>query len=186
MKGLTSVVLAIGMAGVLAGAAGAAQGTTPPPTQTPVPRPFPGTKPPPATAKPAAPQTAGQTPATGPQDGGTIDPRLAGIQLYPGLVLLEKIDTGTNQWLYLLGTNDSYAGVLNFYKAALRKNGDEVSRQPAMHQFDIGSFDSRTMTYRPGVTVTDYLVPDPAGYLHVEGTVEKRYRTIVQIIPQAR
>jgi hypothetical protein len=173
---------AVGVAGPLYGQP---QTQTPPP----VPKPFPGATQTTTGAKP----TPTATPlAGGATDGGAIDPMLAGIPLYPGVQLLMTTDLrpttegGKTQKLFVFGTNDTYAGIVNFYRTALRKNGEEVSRVPAIQQFDLGSFDANTMAQRPSVIVKDYTWPEPQGYLHADGKTEKRYRSLVQIIPPAR
>ena len=52
-----------------------------------------------------------------------------------------------------------------------------------MHQFDLGRYDERVMAFAPSVVVKDYAWNGSEGYLHVSGTTDKRYRTIIQIIP---
>jgi hypothetical protein len=77
--------------------------------------------------------------------------------------------------------------VVTFYKSQLKKSGEEISRTPWIHQFDLGSFDASAMTQRPSVIVKDYVIPDdPAGYRQVSGITEKRFKTVIQIIPVAR
>ena len=155
----------------------------PPPTQTPVPKPFPGATPP-ATNKPATPATAEVIPKPGAtQEGSSFDPRLAGVPIYPGAEMLESFDGGSNQRVFLFGSAMPYADVVAFYKTQLRSGGNEVFRTPAMQQFDLGQFRSETMAYRPSVVVKDYGAADSAGYLHISGTTEKRYRTVIQIVP---
>jgi hypothetical protein len=147
-------------------------------TTTPVPKPFPTSAPAPTT-KPVAP---GQAPAVSPQDGGNLDPRLAGIPIYTGAELLSSFDTGRGQWLFTFGTDMPYSDVIAFYKSQVRSSGTEIFKTPLVHQFDLGQFRSETMVYRPGVVVKDYS-GDTQGYLHVTGTTEKRYRTVIQIVP---
>jgi hypothetical protein len=157
---------------------GVAAQSTPPPTQTPVPKPFPtGTQPP--TTKPLGPIIPT---ASAQQDGAAVDPRLTGIPIYPGAELLSSFDTGRGQYVFLLGSNMSYTDIVGFYKGHLRNSGSEVFRTPPMQQFDLGPFRSETMAYRPSVVVKDYSI-DSQGYLHVAGTTEKRYRTVIQIVP---
>jgi len=162
------------------------QTQTPPPTQTPVPKPapFPGANPP-SPNKPAGPTTPATQPApatSGVQQGGPIDPRLAGIPIYPGADLLESFDGGGNQQVFLFGSTMPYSDVLAFYKTQLRSGGNEIFRTPAMQQFDLGSFRAETMAYRPSVVLKDY-GGSGAAYLHVTGTTEKRYQTVIQIVP---
>ena len=157
--------------------------TPPPPTPTPLPKPapFPGAQTPVPSARPASPAPA----STGAvQDAGATDPRLAGVPMYPGALFLESFDVGSGQRVWVFGTNDLYADVVAFFKAQLKKSGEEVSRKtPAIQQFDLGSFDSGTMAQRPGILVKDFTWPDQAGYVHVVGTTEQRYKTLIQIIP---
>jgi hypothetical protein len=175
---------------VLATSALAAQ-TAPPPAQTPVPRPtpFPGSAPPPATTpKPATPAADGvAAPQCASAGSAPTDPLLAGIPLYPCAVYLETFDVGTNQRLFAFGTNDAYLDVVQFYKTQLKKSGEEVSKLPAIYQFERGAFDSGTMTQRPGIIVKDYAWPAVTdAYLHVSGTTGTRYRTVIQVIPASK
>jgi hypothetical protein len=39
------------------------------------------------------------------------------------------------------------------------------------------------MAYPPSIVVKDYFSENSPGYLFVDGTSEKRYRTIIQIVP---
>lgn len=173
-------------AGVFAAAvmtASVAAGQSAPPV--PRPAPFPGSTPPPATtAKPATPATG--APAGAPQDGAALDPKLAGIPILPGAQLLSSFDAGRGQHVFLLGTNLTYAEAVAFYKAQLRSSGSEIFRAPAMQQFDLGPFRSDTMSYRPSVVVKDHTWMDSPGYLHVSGTTETRFRTVIQIVPVAK
>ena len=116
------------------------------------------------------------------QDGGALDARLTGVPIYPGAELLSSFDTGRGQYVFLLGSTMPYSEIVGFYKGHLRNSGSEVFKTPAMQQFDLGPFRSETMAYRPSVVVKDYSTDSP-GYLHVAGTTEKRYRTVIQIVP---
>ncbi len=174
--------LALGFA--VAGAVLCAQ-TAPPPTQTPVPKPFPGAQTPVSTAKPTAPTP---TPAAGAQNWSAVDPSLAGVPPYQGAEFLGSFDAGRGQRLFVFGTNDDYAEVVRVYKTLFRKSGVEVSRTPRIQQFDFdrASFDSNTQQ-RPSVLVKDYAWPQPTdAYVHVAGTVEKRFRTLIQVIPATK
>jgi len=158
----------------------------PPPAQTPVPKPFPGANPPaPNPNKPATPgnpatQTAPKT--SNSQEGSAFDPRLTGVPIYPGAEMLSSFESGT-QRVFLFGSTMPYSDVVSYYKTQLRSGGNEVFKTPAMQQFDLGSFRSETMDYRPSVVVKDYGATETAGYLFVTGTAEKRYRTVIQIVP---
>jgi hypothetical protein len=153
---------------------------------TPVPKPFPGSGAPPTSApsKPA-PQTAKPAAATpaDPQDAGAIDPRLTGVVIYPGAELLYSFDSGHGQHVFMFGTDMPYSDIVAFYKGRFRTGGSEVFRTPAMHQFDLGPFRSDVMLYRPSIVVKDYTGPESKGYVHVSGTTEKRFRTVIQIVP---
>jgi len=157
--------------------------SAPPPTQTPVPRPFPGASQPPAPAPASTAGMPGATMAGAPADGAQFDPLLRTIKIYPGAQLLHATDAGPKQKVFTFGTNETYGSVVTFYKTLLRKSGEEVLRAPGIHQFDLGGFDGNTMVQRPSIVVKDYTSPDPTGYVHVEGIVEKRFRTLIQIIP---
>lgn len=178
-----ALTCAVGVAGPVLGQA---QTQTPPP---PVPLPFPGST---QTATGAKPTPAATPLAGGATDGSTVDPLLAGIPLYPGVQLLMTTELrnpgegARTQRVFVFGTNDAYAGIVNFYRTFLKRNGEEVSRVPAIQQFDLGSFDANTMAQRPSVIVKDYTWPEPQGYLHADGKVEKRFKSVVQIIPAAR
>jgi hypothetical protein len=175
---------------LLLAAAGAAQTSQAPPVPRPfpgaTPAPPPGTKPAdpatttgsksaPATAKPAAPETTTQTNTA---QGG------AAPFAYPGSEFLSSFDAGRDQRLYIYGTNASFAEILLYYKGALKAgSGRELMKTPAMQQFDIGRFDEDTMAYPPSVVVKDYTWNNSPGYLFVNGTTEKRFKTIIQIVP---
>ena len=105
------------------------------------------------------------------------------MPIYNGATFLQSFDLDKTQTVFVFGTNDSYATVVGFYKGKIR-GGQEVSKTPGIQQFDLGNFDSGTMTQRPSVVVKDYTWPDPTGYLHVSGTKQTRYLTIIQIIPK--
>lgn len=159
----------------------------PPPTTTQGPKPFPGATPP--ASNPNKPTTQGTpaTAATAPktsnsQEGSAFDPRLTGVPIYPGAEMLSSFESGT-QRVFLFGSTMPYSDVVSYYKTQLRSGGNEVFKTPAMQQFDLGSFRSETMDYRPSVVVKDYGATETAGYLFVTGTAEKRYRTVIQIVP---
>jgi len=156
----------------------------------PVPRPFPGATPAqpsankpadpaapaPTTAKPAPPPVT-PNPANTAQNG-------AAAFVYPGAEFLSSFDAGRDQRFYLYGTNASFAEIVLYYKGALKTGGGrELMKTPAMQQFDIGRFDEDTMAYPPSVVVKDYTWNNSAGYLFVNGTTEKRFKTIIQIVP---
>lgn len=169
---LLTVSLVAAPASLASGQASSQSGQTPPPA----PRPFPGAAPPSAST-PAKPQVKPPEPSIA---------ELGNASVMPNAEFLESIDAGRGQRILLYGTNMPFDQVLTYYKASLRgASGRELFREPLMYQFDLGRFDERTMTYPPSVVVKDYSAAGSNGYLHVAGTVEKRYRTIIQIVPVA-
>lgn len=157
-------------------------------TTTPVPKPapFPTGTPAPSTAKPNPQTQKTPVPATASQDGSAVDARLAGVPIYPGAELLSSFDAGRGQWVFTFGTDMPFSDIVAYYKTQLRSSGAEVFRVPLIQQFDLGPFRSETMAYRPGVVVKDYSTPDSQGFLHVAGTTEKRFRSVIQIVPATK
>ena len=83
------------------------------------------------------------------------------------------------------GTNTPYADIVVYYKNILKNSSNrELFRTPAMHQFDLGRYAEETMAYPPSVVVKDYTWNESQGYLVVSGTAEKRYKTVIQIVPR--
>jgi hypothetical protein len=176
-----SILCAAAALTALAAAAPAAQQTTAGQTQTqappppPKPSPFPG-------AISAGTKTA--DPAAATQKAAPTIAELGNAQVMPNAEFLESFDAGRGQQYLLYGTNMPFDQVVTYYKAQLRGANDrELFREPPMHQFDLGRWDERTMAYPPSVVVKDYTWNGSEGYLHVTGTVERRYRTIIQIVP---
>ncbi|MEO8483058.1 MAG: hypothetical protein ABI634_12665 [Acidobacteriota bacterium] len=161
----------------------------------PVPRPFPGsgTSSPSTAGTPPAPQVPGPanptptaTPTATPLEPPPSSPATllpTTIPVYPSAEFLESYDAGSGQRYYLYGSNLPYVEVLAFYRNALKNGGRELYKLPAMQQFDLGKFQEDTMAYPPSVVVKDYSSANSSGYLFVSGTTEKRYRTIIQIVP---
>lgn len=156
------------VAGALAGllvCATVAAAQTPPPR----PNPFPAAGAP----NPAGPQT----------QPAPVDATL-GTVMYPAAVFLETIDAGKGgQQYHLYGTDAPYVDIVNYFKATLKQGGRTLFQTPAMHQFELGRFREETMAYPPSVVVKDYLWNGSEGYLHVSGTTQRRYRTIIQVVP---
>ena len=168
----------------LAAPALASQGGTqvqaPPPTQNPPsPRPFPGAGAPAAgTAKPADTATAPQaTPAR------PTDTALGGAPVYPGAEFIDSYDAGSGQRYFLYGTDAPFLEIVAYYKKILNSGGRELFKAPAMHQFDLGRYQEETMAYPPSVVVKDHTWNGSAGYAVVVGTQQKRFKTIIQIVP---
>lgn len=185
----------------------AAQGQARSQTSIPVPRPFPQpnqpSSPPPATTPSTPPATTPSTttpPATTPSrvpDQTAPAPvvsaasrpteRELGAPIYPTADYLDSYDAGQGQRYYLFGTNAAYADIVAYYKNVLHDSGHELFKAPAMQEFDLGKFRDDTMAYPPSVVVKDYTWALDGGrsdgYLAVDGTKEKRYKTIIQIVP---
>jgi hypothetical protein len=171
---------------------------TPP---VPVPRPFPqpsqpsapppsSTAPPPTTAakSPSAPATTASAPAATPAaTANRPTERDLGVPIYPAADYLDAYDAGHGQRYYLFGTNAPFADIVAYYKNMLHDSGHELFKAPAMQQFDLGKFRDDTMAYPPSVVVKDYTWSLDGqrsdGYLAVDGTREKRYKTVIQIVP---
>ena len=150
----------------------------------PVPRPFPG-----APRRRRRPLQAAPAPINRPalpaaQSGAPTDALLGvpGI-IAPGLEFLEAFDAGKGQRCYLYGTTAPFLDTVAYYRQLLKDGGRELFKSPAMQQFDLGKFQEQSMTYPPSVVVKDYAAGGSAGYLHVVGTRQLRYPTIVQIVP---
>jgi hypothetical protein len=173
-------------------------GQTPP---IPVPRPFPQPNQPSSTPS-APPSTTTPPPTTTPKGAAQPAPppavapaavvnrptdRDLGVPVYPAADYLDSYDAGHGQRYYLFGTNAAFADIVAYYKSTLHDNGHELFKAPAMQQFDLGRFRDDTMAYPPSVVVKDYTwAPDGQrsdGYLAVNGTTEKRYKTVIQIVP---
>lgn len=150
-----------------------AAGVSPALAQTPPPRPvpFPGG----ATRPPASAPTETETQA--PSDTAL------GAPLYPAAVFLETIDAGKGQQYHLYGVNAPYADIVIYYRTTLKNGGREIFEAPAMHQWELGRFQSQTMAYPPSIVVKDYTWNGSEGYPHVSGATVTRYRTIIQIVP---
>jgi hypothetical protein len=163
----------------------------------PVPRPFPGSgptqapapvdrTPPPAPAPTssapqaaAPPAPAASTPAPAP-DAPVLP---SSVPIYPSAEFLESFDAGSGQRYYLYGTNLPYAELVSYYRTVLKDGGRDIYKSPGMHQFDLGRYREDSMAYPPSIVIKDYASSDSAGYLFVSGTTEKRFRTIIQVVP---
>lgn len=132
---------------------------------------------------PAPPPTAAAAPAPSGQPGAPTDASLGvpGV-IYPPAEYLESFDLGRNQRCYLFGTNAAYLEVVTYYKQALKDGGRELFKAPAMQQYDLGKFQEQTMSAQPSVVVKDFAFTGD-GYLHVDGTKAKRFKTLIQIVP---
>ena len=160
-----------------------------------VPQPFPGSSP----SKPADPPPPGPPPApaapssaplpTAPAPAVEVPPPPAGAQapqglpVYPTAEFIDGFDAGSGQRYYLYGSDMPFEEIVAYYRNVLKNGGRELFREPPMRQFDLGRFQENTMAYPPSVVVKDYTWNGGTGYLAVSGTTEKRYRTIIQIVP---
>lgn len=157
----------------------------------PVPRPFPGAPAPPGpsaprTPAPAAPAPAASQPASPPVEAPSAPagPDL-GVPLYPTADYLESIDAGSGQQYHLYGTATPYGEIVAYYRTVLKNGGREIYRTPGTYQFELGRYDDDRMAYPPSVVIKDYAGEESGGYLFPSGTTEKRYATIIQVVPPA-
>jgi hypothetical protein len=152
----------------------------------PVPRPFPGASLPPAAPAKPAPQTAPpQTPpadATCATTGAPTEASLM-VRVPPTAEYLESYDAGRGQCFYIFGTNDLYADVVQYFRSLQLRGQKEIYREPPMHGFELGKFDDRSMAFPPSVVVKDYTWNNGEGYAFVKGSTQKRFKTIIQIVP---
>jgi len=148
--------------------------TTPPKTEPETPK---STSAAPATTLATAPTATVQQPA------GAPTAESLGAPLYPTAEFLESFDAGRGQRYYIFGTNAAYLEVSGYYKNVMRNGGRTIFEAPAMQQWDLAKFQDQTMSYQPSVVVKDYTWNGGTGYLFVEGTKEKRFKTVIQIVP---
>ena len=107
-----------------------------------------------------------------------------GVPIYPGATFIKSFNAGQGQRYYLFGTTGSFAELVAYYKAQLRKGGDLVYDEPPVHMFEVGRFREESMAFPPGVTVKDYTWGGGRGYLvPTPGANPSRYPTIIQIVP---
>ena len=145
---------------------------------------FPGSvQPAPPTATPSAQPTPPGRPSSTPAPVKNDAPPDVRALAYPSADYLGAIDAGRGQRYYLFGTNTPYPDILMYYKNVLKNSGRELFKTPAMQQFDLGKYSEDTMAYPPSVVVKDYTWNGSEGYLHVDGVMEKRFRTVIQIVP---
>jgi hypothetical protein len=162
----------------------------------PVPRPFPGAGTPAQTANEPAPASReqpadpAQPPAAAPTAATTAsapaasaDAPPADLPVYPAAEFLGSYDAGHGQRYYLYGTNAAYDEIVQYYRNTLHTGGREIFKQPLTRQFDLGRYDDDRMSFPPSVVVKDYTWNGSDGYLHVSGTTETRYKTVIQIVP---
>jgi hypothetical protein len=182
------------------GSLGAQTQTQAPPI--PIPRPFPqpnqpptsppATRVPDSTPAPAPPRAS--QPTTAPAAVATTPPTVSrptdrdlGVTVYPAAEFIDSYDAGHGQRYYLFGTNAPYADIVAYFRTTLRDSGHELFKAPAMQVFDLGKYRDDTMAYPPSVVVKDYTWALDGqrsdGYLVIDGTKEKRYKTVIQIVP---
>lgn len=159
--------------------------------QPPVPQPFPKPgetsrptpAPPPARTQPAQPQGKPDAPPTAVPDQSPSEATL-GVAIFPNSQYIASYDAGRGQRYYLFGTNETFAVVVNYYKALLKQKGELVFETPATHMFEVGRFREETMAFPPGVTIKDYTWGGSEGYPNPKpGAQPARYRIIIQVVP---
>jgi len=103
------------------------------------------------------------------------------VPVYPGAEFLDSYDAGRGQKYVLFGSDAAFETVAAFYKQELKNSGKDIL--PGMRQFELGDFKSDRMAYPPSVVIKNYAASEPSGYLFVKGSAEKRYPTVIQIVP---
>ena len=162
----------------------------------PVPKPFPKpgqpttTSAPPTTTPAQPPARVPENPARVPEvtsqaPAGTPTEASLGVPFYPTWEFLESFDAGRGQRYYIFGSNAAYAEIVGYYKNVMKNGGRTIFEAPAMQQWDLGKFQEQTMAYPPSIVVKDYSWNGSAGYLFVDGAKEKRFKTVIQIVPAA-
>lgn len=166
----------------------------------PVPRPFPQpSQPPPSSQPPTTTKVPAQPTAPAPTPPAPSQPEVVsgpparptdqelGVTVYPAAEFIEAYDAGRGQHYFLFGTNAAYADIVAYYRNVLHDDGHEIFKAPAMEEFDLGRFRDDAMAYPPSVVVKDYTWTLDGqrsdGYLAVYGTTEKRFKTVIQIVP---
>jgi hypothetical protein len=157
----------------------------------PVPKPFPQPGQPPAKTEPARPDpakpevpamAAGQAQPSAAPSGVPSEATL-GAPVYPTAEFLESFDAGRGQRYFIFGTNAAYTEIVAYYKTVMKNGGRTLFEAPAMQQWDLAKFQDQTMAFQPSVVVKDYTWGGAEGYLFVNGTTEKRFKTVIQIVP---
>jgi hypothetical protein len=185
LRFLARVLSVATIAGVFLLLVGGAAAQTPPRTPPlPAPKPFPqpGQPAPPAPVTSLTPPSTGQAP---PAPAGTPTEETLGVTIYPTAEFLGSFDAGRGQRLYLFGTNALFVDIVGYYKTIMRTGGREIFKAPATQEFDFPGvkFQEETMAFVPSVVVKDYTWGGSDGYLFIDGTKQKRFKTIIQIVP---
>jgi len=127
-----------------------------------------------------APASASATSSQAPSE------TLLGIKIYPNAEYLESFDVGRGQKCYLFGTNMAFTDIVLYYKGQFRGNtGRELFKMPPVQWWDLGNFDDKTMAMQPSVVVKDYSAVDGGGYLFISGATQKKYKTLIQVVPSS-
>jgi hypothetical protein len=150
-------------------------------------------KPPAQPSGPAQPAGISSTPiaatSTAPAAGSASTAQapseaLLGIKIYPNAEYLESFDVGHGQRCYLFGTNMAFTDIVLYYKGQFRGNsGRELFKMPPVQWWDLADFNDKTMAMQPSVVVKDYSATDGGGYLFVSGSAQKKFKTIIQVVP---
>jgi hypothetical protein len=158
-----------------------------------VPQPFPGSSPArqsePAPPAPNAPATQPPAPPTvvatelPPVATAVATDAPQGLPVYPTAEFIDGFDAGSGQRYYLYGTDIPFEEIVAYYRNLMKNGGRELFRDPPTRQWDLGRYQESSMAYPPSVVVKDYTWNGSPGYLAVSGTTEKRYKTVIQIVP---
>jgi len=106
-----------------------------------------------------------------------------GAPVYPTAVYLTSYDAGQGQTYHIFGTDSTFEEMVRYYAVVLDERGDSVFTAPPVHVFETGRFREDSMAFAPSVTIKDYSWNGSDGYLNPTSGTNKRYRTIIQIVP---
>ena len=129
------------------------------------------------------PSAALQLPAAQAAPDGVPTETTLGVPVYPTAVYLTNYDAGSGQTYHIFGTDSTFEEMVRYYAVVLDERGDTVFTAPAVHVFEIGRFREESMAFPPSVTIKDYTWNGSEGYLNPTPGGNKRYRTIIQIVP---
>jgi len=176
--------ISVAMAAVVLLGTGAAQTPQPFPRGTPqAPAPAP-----PASSRPVQPPPApARAPAPAPPpavDPATPSEASLGFPIYPGAQFIASYDAGRAQRYYLFGSTAAFADLVTYYRMMLKDKGDLVFPDPPTHMFEVGKFNSDTMSFPPGVTIKDFTWGGSQGYANPKpGAQPARFASVIMIVP---
>ena len=73
---------------------------------------------------------------------------------------------------------------MTYYRTVLKDKGDLVFPDPPTHMFEVGKFNSDTMSFPPGVTIKDFTWGGSQGYANPKpGAQPARFASVIMIVP---